>query len=113
MKRKKVTAAAKPLVKTWAATLARPFSNAWSGERASSRLSRAAIAPPSIPTMSVRCWTMALEPEMPVLNTVRRMISTTGSSSIVTSGITSRRFSPWRARRRPRERVLDSGKPTG
>ena len=71
-------ATAKPLLKTWAAALARPLSSIWTGERASNRPSRAAIAPPNIPTMSVRCWTMALDPEMPVLNSRRRRISATG-----------------------------------
>ena len=48
------------------------------------------MAPPSMPTIKVRCCTIALEPEMPVLKTVRSRISTTGSNSIAASGMTSR-----------------------
>jgi len=33
-----------------------------------------------MPTIKVRCWTMALEPERPVLKIARKRISTTGSS---------------------------------
>ena len=110
--RKKQIAAAKPLLKIFAATRARPVSKVWTGESASRRPSRAAMAPPSIPTINVRCWTMALEPEMSVLNTWRKRISATGSSSMAASATTSRRFSPWQARRSAPERIARSGVPT-
>ena len=67
----------------------------------------AAMAPPSIPTIRIGCWTIAGAGDAG-FEAVRRRISTTGSKSIAVSGITSRRFSPERTRRRPRESVAGS-----
>ena len=63
--RKALMAAATPLLKTRAAALTRPFKKLPSVENESSRPSRAAIAPPSMPTINVKFCTNALEPEMP------------------------------------------------
>lgn len=97
--RKKQIAAAKPLLKICAAARARPLSRVWIGESARRRRSRAATAPPSMPTIRHRCWTMALEPEMSLRKTRRRMISATGRSSMAASANTSKRFSASPAQR--------------
>ena len=63
-------------------------------ESANKRPSRAAMAPPNIPTINVKCWTMALEPEMPVLKIERRKISATGRIIMAARATTRSRCSP-------------------
>src|SRR5438874_10499999 len=92
--RKKVMAAAKLPLKIRATDFQRPLSSVWAGERASNRPSRAAIAPPIIATINVRCSTIRLEPEMPVWKKERKMISTTGRRIMANNGRTRKRFSP-------------------
>ena len=93
--RKALMAAAVAWLKMWATVLTLPFSSPVMAENESSRLSRAAIAPPTMPMISVRCWTKAAEPEIPVWNR-RRIVSSSGSSMRATSGSTSNRSSDLR-----------------
>ena len=51
-----------------------------SADMASSRLSRAASAPPSIPMSSVQCWTKVVAPGMPEAKALRRNASSNGST---------------------------------
>ena len=71
-----------------------------SADMASSRLSRAASAPPSIPMSSVQCWTKVVAPGMPEAKALRRNASSNGSTISATRMEQSRRFSPWRSHRR-------------
>jgi len=94
MHRNRVTAAATPLLMSRAADLARPLRKVVTVDSDSSRFSRAAMAPPNMPTNRHMCCTMVLEPEMPVRNKARSTISASGSTTSAASGSTTSRFSP-------------------
>ncbi len=99
-----IAAAAEPL-KTRAAARNRPLSRVAPVDSDSSRASRAATAPPSIPTARVRCWTMLLDPGTPNPSVDLRMISAIGMIAIAPSRTDRRRFSVVsRTRRQPNRR---------
>ncbi len=90
--RHRAMALATPWLKTRIALRHQPLRKVSAVESASMRPSRAAIAPPSMPTSSVRCWASVVEPEMPVEKR-RSTTSETGKNTIPARARASTRFS--------------------